>query len=70
MSNLEKLQHWLDTHACALGGFTVHPEAKPSAEEIAGEILKSLERLERGEYELFGEIGGNLSQSSWDEFDD
>ena len=57
MTNLEALQDWLDTHECAIKGFTVHPDNKPTAEQLAGEILKSLKRLEAGDFEAVAEIG-------------
>lgn len=57
MTNLEALQEWLDTHQCAIKGFTIDPDMRPTAEDVAGEILRSLQSLERGEYTVVAEIG-------------
>jgi hypothetical protein len=57
MTNLEALQEWLDTHECAIKGFTIHPDNKPTAERLAGEILKSLKRLDGGQFEVVAGAG-------------
>lgn len=50
MSNIEKLKAKLNSVGARLGGVSLGPK-QSTAEEIAGELLRVLECMERGEYE-------------------
>lgn len=51
MSNVEKLQEKLTEMGMRLGGVSRTPGSNASAEEVAAEVLRSLEAIQRGDYE-------------------
>lgn len=51
MSNVNALQVKLKEMGYRLGGVSRDPESNASPDEIAGEILRCLEAIERGDYE-------------------
>ena len=55
MTNVEKLHAKLQADGITIGGMTLGPQATPEA--VAGEILRSLEAIENGDFELIDIIG-------------
>lgn len=58
MSNIEELNAYLEQKGLAIRGVSVHPGQEATAEQVAGEILRTLKVAET-EYP---------SESSWEEF--
>ncbi len=55
MTNVEKLAAKMKADGFTIGGLTLGPKATPEA--VAGEILRSLEELEKGNFEVVADIG-------------
>lgn len=56
MTNVEKLDAKMKEIGGTIGGITFGPY-HGNAETIAGELLRSIEELEAGNFELIDEIG-------------
>ena len=69
MTKVEELFKYLEERGLTLGGLTLTPEGKPSAEEVATELLRAMKNIEEGEYEVVYD-SDYPTDSSWEEFDD
>lgn len=57
MTNVEKLNAKLEEVGGTVRGVFPGTNPNATAEDVAGEILRSIERLERGEFEFVADIG-------------
>lgn len=56
MTNVERLYEKLNETGASIGGLTLGPKGN-DPEAVAAEILKSIEAIERGEFEEIADIG-------------